>query len=542
MINVVIVFASLVELGRATPFAVAGTLLSLVVFVGALAALRLRAPPWLVTCLTLGLGLCLAAGQAVGAGSEGVGSLFWMVLAPIIALPVGGKKAGWITLGVTSIVVTASATAIQFQWITPFADPGRPFEMQLISLLGILFAAFFLTRAYEVETQASIDALKAQNEALHVAQSLAEQGNRTKSEFIATISHEIRTPLNGVTGMATLLRGETDPERLAEGLRVIQQSADTLLAVINDVLDFSKIESNQLELEAIPVSVERELRVVTELLAPAATQNGNELSLTIDAALPAWIRGDPTRLRQVVMNLVSNAVKFTSDGKVSVRGRLLEGRLSIEVTDTGIGMSSEVRSMLFAPFVQADASTTRRFGGTGLGLVIARRIVEAMGGTLSLESEPGRGSSFVVSLPLVPVEPAPVSEQAPAAPPIRRRVLVVEDNPINRLVVVRLLQKLGHDTTVASDGMEGLTAAAQGGFDLVLMDCHMPVMDGFDATRQIRARGDATPVWALTAAASLEDRARCLQAGMNGVLTKPLRIERLAEVLAQLDATGAHAS
>jgi CheY-like chemotaxis protein/anti-sigma regulatory factor (Ser/Thr protein kinase) len=346
------------------------------------------------------------------------------------------------------------------------------------------------------------------------------------------MSHEIRTPLHGVTGMALLLRDEHDDQKLHDGLRVIEQSADMLLSVITDVLDFSKIESNRLELEAIPVSLPTELRAVMAVIEPRAAELGTELRLELGPALPEWIRGDPTRLRQIITNLISNAVKFTQKGHVTCRLTATDAEFTLEVTDTGIGMSPEVLARVFTAFTQADASTTRKFGGTGLGLVITRRLIEAMGGTVAATSESGHGSRFTARLPYVRVAPptrAPLPEVAPSIG--SRRVLLVEDNVVNQVVATRLLQKLGHLVTLASDGAQAVALCASNHFDLVLMDCHMPVMDGYEATRQLRARGFGAPIYALTAAVATEDREQCLAAGMSGVLSKPLRLDRLTDVL-----------
>lgn len=528
---VVTVLASVQQLAMGILISAAGVLVLVIVLICSLAALRRGAAPWLVTCVVLFFGILVAGMQALGARAYGIGSLTWVVLAPVIALPVGGKRAGWATLAISAVVITVCLVGISEEWLPQVAKFERPVAAQLASLLGVLMTVFLLTRAYEVETQANIAALEKQNDALLKARAEAECASKAKSEFLATISHEIRTPLNGVTGLVTLLRDETDPTRLRDGLRIIQQSADTLLAVISDVLDFSKIESNQLELEAVPLSVEHELRVVVELLQSTAAESGTELELALEPTVPAWIEGDPTRLRQVVLNLVSNAVKFTSEGRVSVRGRVHEGRLILEVADTGIGMSQAVCKRLFEPFVQADTSTTRRFGGTGLGLVISRRLVRSMGGEVTVVSVPGEGSCFSVSLPVVPAAAPPTPSRIVPVVSVPRSVLVVEDNRVNQVVVVRLLQKLGHQVMVADDGERALKLAAGRQFDVVLMDCHMPVMDGYEATRALRERGDPTPIFALTAAVTNEDRARCLEAGMTGVLSKPLRIERLAEVL-----------
>ncbi len=508
-----------------------GTAVVLTVSLLGLLALRRGVALEVVTPAVLGTGVLVAAVMAMAAGRDGMHSVFWMALAPLIALAVGGRRAGWSTLFFTVAIIAVTMVGIEQHWLSSFLAAESSLTRRMVGLLGACVAAFLLTRAYETETEASIRALETQNQALLDARAEAERANRAKSEFLATISHEIRTPLNGVTGMAMLLGDETDPARVREGLRVIQQSADTLLAVINDVLDLSKIESNHLELEAVPLSPASELRGVMDLLQSRAAERHNELELKVDPDVPAWIRGDPTRLRQVAMNLISNAVKFTSQGRVSVRLGLHDGRLLLEVTDTGIGLSAEALARVFQPFAQADTSTTRRFGGTGLGLVISRRLLDAMGGTVSVQSEPGRGSCFTVSLPVVLADaPLAAPVVAPDVSP-RKSVLLVEDNFVNQVVATRLLEKLGHTVTVAGDGAKALELSRLASFDLVLMDCHMPVMDGFEATRELRRDGCQWPIFALTAAVTTEDRDRCLAAGMTGVLTKPLRLERLRAVL-----------
>jgi signal transduction histidine kinase len=506
-----------------------------VVVTAALVSLRLGATAWLVTSVVLFAGVLSAATMALGDRSNGVGALFWVTLTPLMALAVGGSRSGWVTLASSGLVICVTLVGIDQEWLEPVLNLERPLASRLTSLFGVMLTAFLLTRAYELETEASIVALERQNEALLQARNDAARASQAKSQFIATISHEIRTPLNGVTGMVALLNDEPDQsERTKEGLRVIQQSADALLAVISDVLDFSKIESSHLELERVPLCVSRELRSVVDLFQSRAAEQGNDLELFIEPNVPEWIAGDPTRLRQIVMNLVANAVKFTTKGRVSVRCTATPGQLVIEVHDTGIGMSTLVTERLFQPFAQADASTTRRFGGTGLGLAISRRLAEAMGGTLTAESEPGRGSAFFVRIPFEvaqPIASAPTPLQVVRTP---RSVLVVEDNFVNQLVVVRLLQKLGHQVMVAQNGEEGIARGTSEAFDLVLMDCHMPVMDGFEATRRLRSNGVTTPIFALTAAVTNEDRDECLRAGMTGVLSKPLRVERLSEVLDSL--------
>ncbi len=286
---VVTVLSLSLQISMGIPAGAIGVLVFITVLICGLAALRRGAAAWLVTCVVLFFGGGVAGMMAMGARSHGIGALTWVVLAPVVALPIGGKRAGWATLALSAVVIVVCLIGINQQWFPQVVKFERPIEAQLASLLGVLVTAFLLTRAYEVETQANIVALVQQNDALVRAQAEAARASRAKSEFLATISHEIRTPLNGVTGLITLLRDESDPTRLRDGLRIIQQSADTLLAVISDVLDFSKIESNQLELEVVPLSVEHELRVVVELLQSNAAERGTELELTLEPDVPGWI-------------------------------------------------------------------------------------------------------------------------------------------------------------------------------------------------------------------------------------------------------------
>jgi CheY-like chemotaxis protein len=322
------------------------------------------------------------------------------------------------------------------------------------------------------------------------------------------------------------------PSDVREGLQTIHQSGTTLLAVINDILDFSKLESGKLVLEQVPVAVRSDLAAIAALLDQLARERHDELVIAVADDVPAWVVGDAVRLRQVVLNLVSNALKFTTNGHVQVDVTAVGGQLKLAVTDSGIGMTAEVLSRLFTPFAQADASTTRRFGGTGLGLAIVRRLVDAMKGSVTATSAPGEGSCFTVTLPLVAAE-APLPEPAREAAPCRRlRVLVAEDNPVNQRVALRLLEQLGHDVVVAGNGVEALQQLDGEPFDVVLMDCHMPVMDGFETTRTLRTSPrPRVPVFALTASSLPEERARCLECGMDEVLTKPVRRDDLEAAL-----------
>jgi signal transduction histidine kinase/ActR/RegA family two-component response regulator len=403
----------------------------------------------------------------------------------------------------------------------------------VLATAGLLTMLLRSLRLADADAARSFAALEEHNQVLGAARREADRANNAKSEFLAMMSHELRTPLNGVIGVAAHLAEESDPQRVTEGLHLIRQSADALLAVVNDVLDFSKVESGVLELEELPFVPEDALRSVVGLMHQRASEQGDVLVVEVDESVPRCVRADPTRFRQITINLVSNAIKFTRRGTVTCALRWEEDRLILTVRDTGVGISPAQQARLFTPFSQADASTTREFGGTGLGLAIVSRLAKLMGGSVRLESELGKGSVFVVDI----VAPACVMPEAltPAEAPSKPlRVLVVEDNPVNQLVLGRLLERMGHDVEHLADGQAAIDALLGAGeaFDAVFMDCHMPVLDGFEATRRLRSAGYAGPVIAITAAVTTEDRARCAAAGMNGFVAKPVNTERLREALA----------
>lgn len=381
-----------------------------------------------------------------------------------------------------------------------------------------------------------ITALMEQQAELERARRAAEAASYAKSRFLANTSHELRTPMNGVLGMLDqLLETALDEEQkhMAEAARA---SARGLLALLNDLLDSSKLEAGKLTLEAVSFDLRGSVGEVVDLFTPQLAAQPLELRSVVVDECPVHVTGDPTRLRQILVNLVGNAVKFTKAGWVEVRVEPAGAdRVGFSVRDTGVGIAPDALTSLFDRFTQADVSTTRRFGGTGLGLSITRQLVELMGGDLRVESEVGVGSRFSFELPLAGArEPASPSDSEPSPEPVELegplRVLVAEDVPVNQWVTRRLLERLGHTVVVVEDGAAAVEAVANHPFDVVLMDVHMPRMDGVEATRAIRTMTSVAagiPIVALTANAMVGDRERYLEAGMDDYVTKPVEKARL---------------
>lgn len=409
-----------------------------------------------------------------------------------------------------------------------------------------------------VGISADITQRKRMLDATEQARQDAEKANRSKTEFLASVSHEVRTPLNGVMGLIRLLTDSPLADEQRQWLTLMDESAQTLLTLLNDILDLSKIEAGRMELDAAPFNIEDEVGQACGPMVAQASVKELTIEVGIDPHLPESVVGDPTKLRQVLVNLLSNAVKFTPrGGRVGVTvSPAPNGGIRFEVSDTGIGVSIEQQARIFQAFTQADASTTRKYGGTGLGLAISSQLVTLMGGQIQVVSEPGQGSTFGFTLPLQ-TRFTRAQDAAPLSAPLELehlasrtqtfnglQVLVAEDHPVNELLMRELLKKLGCGTVVARNGLEAIAAWKRGGIDLIMMDVQMPELNGLDATQEIRAQElggftppgathTHTPIVAVTANAMAGDREKCMAAGMDAYTSKPVSPQALTEAMSQ---------
>jgi PAS domain S-box-containing protein len=438
---------------------------------------------------------------------------------------------------------------------------------QIPQLLGILRDITEQRRSAEELARAKEAAEAANRELIAANQSLAETGrlsremadraqalSAAKSDFLANITHEVRTPLNGILGMTGLaLETDLQPDQ-REYLDLVKSSGEALLSLVTDVLDFSKYEAGKLGLDCVEFSVRTLLREVLRPLALRASGSGLVFESGVDDGVPGQLIGDPIRIGQVLRNLVGNAIKFTTAGKVAVQvqAESIQGSrvtLSFSIADTGIGIPREMHQTIFEPFTQADGSTTRKYGGTGLGLSISSGLVELMDGKIWVESEPGAGSTFYFTITLgLPAEQAlretvlPAQDHQQTAPKRSMRILVAEDNSVNQRLAARLLEREGHSVTIAGSGQEAVDLFEQRPFDLILMDVQMPGLDGLQATACIREKERATgghvPIAAMTAQAAESDRLRCLESGMDAYVTKPVHVPALLKMIESVGAGG----
>jgi len=457
--------------------------------------------------------------------------LMWFSLLPTVASFLAGPVIGLVytIAGVATIIAIAVYQHLHTQ--LPHNYTTQDLIHRTVSAISIVFLAWVISAIYEVVRRA------AQRRA-EEAQRSTEELSRARIRFLANMSHEIRTPMNGVLATAEILLDSplnSEQKRYAETIR---QSGSDLLVIINDILDFSKIAAGKMPLDSKPTDIRTMLNDLKQIFEPLAQKNGITLVIHIDAQIPSYFRGDPIRLRQVLMNLLGNAIKFTSTGTVTLTSRYEASKtadhtISFEVTDTGIGIAADDFEKIFKPYSQVDTSAKRRYGGSGLGLAISKALVESMGGSMWFESQLGQGSTFSFQIPCHATAPESPTPMPSLRQSFNYRVLVAEDNEVNLQVLTTLLQKLGMKPEVARNGQEVLDELERHSYDVIFMDCQMPLLDGFEATQRLRQKFPNTKikVIALTASTMPEDRQRCMQVGMDDFLPKPITRESLSRVL-----------
>lgn len=481
--------------------------------------------------------------------------LFWLFPIAPMAILLAGIYAGWIwcvvciltlfgvwALEANSILVLENSVR---SLINPSldADSGLIFagDGSIILLVLTTATAFFKRSQSSAESklQDTVQSLQKEVVTRRIAEQTAINSEKAKTAFLAAMGHELRTPLNGIIGASRILSEADSQSEREEFNEIILQSGETLLELINNVMDLSSLESGKVVLESRPINIRQ---FVEQTLSPFRFQSSSknlELLSNINEQVPEYIMGDPTRLRQIIINLIGNALKFTPSGNVSLSVRELTNQLEIQVVDTGIGIPLSVQPKLFEPYVQADANTTRKYGGSGLGLAIVKRLTEAMNGAVKVESKVDEGTCFSIILPLINADEKNSTEMSSPKPILPRlSILVVDDNAVNRMVLARILEKDNHQVVSVTNGIEATDYASNHELDLILMDIQMPEMDGLTATRTIRQydmnngeKNTNTPIIAITANLTESDKNNAIQAGMNGFVSKPFRYEELISVI-----------
>lgn len=487
---------------------------------------------WLVMCVAM---------LTVGVGGN---TWAWLLCLPAIASLVAGRLAGVIWGLICGATLWFFAILETRGYHFEFADEvgakvpmALAFEATLV--LSMLTAAAFVFRNGQVVAERRLnETVKQLEKEVHdrtLAENDAKQSEQAKSAFLAAMSHELRTPLNGVIGASQLLADGELPSKKMELVNVVMQSSETLLELINNVLDLTRLDANTIELETLSVDLRSLVENTVAPLSFQAREKGVNFSLVVEDDIPDFVFGDPTRLRQIILNLVGNAVKFTTTGEISVILDTALDRIRLRISDTGIGISKQGQASLFEPYVQADIATMRKFGGSGLGLTIVKKLVSAMEGKIVVSSVPGRGSTFTVFLPLrkAPAPSRPTSSHAEMALP-NLSIVVADDNAVNRMVLSKMLESDGHTVVTMSNGKEVVEYLPNHDVSVILMDLQMPVLDGVSALRKIRAMPgprSQTPVIAVTANVILEKPQDMQEIGMNGYLTKPFLHADLREAL-----------